>query len=248
MDAAGRDNCIWFKELNSLMSSRRSREENNINTTTTTLTKGYNSRKNGAASRAIGNIQRFLKKKIEFPEYWDVLLPSAPLIGRSSFKLDQCHCSRSIRVGDLVSMVPQAAREETVACVLDAARIFATWWDTSSISLEVQRIVDKSFLAINPEAIGASLQKVVLQFTDKSLISGWQWDTTKTIEFGWSIACQPEWSDICLTVEDANEHPRVVVAMPEVLHRLQHCLSTRTRFFYYKSFKDIRTTNNNLFC
>ncbi|XGW28157.1 hypothetical protein V3C99_008173, partial [Haemonchus contortus] len=42
-----------------------------------TVTKGYNSRENGAAERAIGTLQRILKKKIEVPEMWDVLLPNA---------------------------------------------------------------------------------------------------------------------------------------------------------------------------
>ncbi|KAK6033275.1 hypothetical protein OSTOST_00503 [Ostertagia ostertagi] len=80
--------------------------------------------------------------------------PFPAVDGRSGFMLHQCRCSRSICVGDLLPMVPQPAREERVACVLDAARVFAIWWGTGSISLKVQSIVDKSFLANSPKAVG----------------------------------------------------------------------------------------------
>ncbi|EYC34832.1 hypothetical protein Y032_1367g3848, partial [Ancylostoma ceylanicum] len=43
---------------------------------TLTTTKGYNSRENGLSERAIGTIQRVLKKKIENPDNWDVMLPN----------------------------------------------------------------------------------------------------------------------------------------------------------------------------
>ncbi|RCN38569.1 integrase core domain protein [Ancylostoma caninum] len=42
-----------------------------------TVTKGYNSRENGACERTIGTLQRILKKKIEFPDFWDTMLPNA---------------------------------------------------------------------------------------------------------------------------------------------------------------------------
>ncbi|EYB91080.1 hypothetical protein Y032_0210g2117 [Ancylostoma ceylanicum] len=42
-----------------------------------TTTKGYNSRENGASERAIETLQRILKKKVQFPDYWDVMLPHA---------------------------------------------------------------------------------------------------------------------------------------------------------------------------
>ncbi|KAL6735557.1 hypothetical protein Aduo_005986 [Ancylostoma duodenale] len=42
-----------------------------------TMTKGYNSRENGGCERAIGTLQRILKKKIEFPDFWDAMLPNA---------------------------------------------------------------------------------------------------------------------------------------------------------------------------
>ncbi|KAL6738274.1 hypothetical protein Aduo_011837 [Ancylostoma duodenale] len=41
-----------------------------------TSTKGYNSRENGLSERAIGTIQRMLKKKIENTDNWDVMLPN----------------------------------------------------------------------------------------------------------------------------------------------------------------------------
>ncbi|EYC16809.1 hypothetical protein Y032_0032g2506 [Ancylostoma ceylanicum] len=41
-----------------------------------TTTKGYNSRENGVTERAIGTIQRMIKKKIEFADYWDEILPN----------------------------------------------------------------------------------------------------------------------------------------------------------------------------
>ncbi|XGW09034.1 hypothetical protein V3C99_011385 [Haemonchus contortus] len=39
------------------------------------VTKGYNSRENGVSERAIGTIQRMLKKKVEEPDKWDMMLP-----------------------------------------------------------------------------------------------------------------------------------------------------------------------------
>ncbi|WKX98818.1 hypothetical protein Q1695_014030 [Nippostrongylus brasiliensis] len=42
-----------------------------------TTTKGYNSRANGACERAIGTLQRILKKKVEFPDFWDTWVPNA---------------------------------------------------------------------------------------------------------------------------------------------------------------------------
>lgn len=42
-----------------------------------TTTKGYDSRANGACERAIGTLQRILKKKVDRPDYWDTWLPNA---------------------------------------------------------------------------------------------------------------------------------------------------------------------------
>ncbi|RCN49896.1 integrase core domain protein [Ancylostoma caninum] len=39
-------------------------------------TKGYNSRENGVSERAIGTIQRMLKKKVELADFWDAMLPN----------------------------------------------------------------------------------------------------------------------------------------------------------------------------
>ncbi|VDO71757.1 unnamed protein product [Heligmosomoides polygyrus] len=40
-------------------------------------TKGYDSRANGVCERAIGTLQRILKKKVDRPDYWDTWLPNA---------------------------------------------------------------------------------------------------------------------------------------------------------------------------
>ncbi|KAK6010233.1 hypothetical protein OSTOST_24753 [Ostertagia ostertagi] len=97
----------------------------------------------------------------------------------------------------------------------------------------VNRIVDKLFLAIS-QAIGKEYA-----FFSVSLIT--RLYNGRTGSTGSDAA-----AFIKKRVAGANEHPRVEAIMPEVLHRPKHCLSTRTTFFYYKSFKDIRTTNNNL--
>lgn len=55
---------------------------------------------------------------------------------------------------NLLPDVPLPAGNERVECVLDAARIFAIWWDAGSISRKVQKIVDKSALAISTRAVG----------------------------------------------------------------------------------------------
>ncbi|EYC17492.1 hypothetical protein Y032_0030g2085 [Ancylostoma ceylanicum] len=44
---------------------------------TLSTTKGYNSRENGVCERAIGTIQKILKKKVHLPELWDNMLPNA---------------------------------------------------------------------------------------------------------------------------------------------------------------------------
>ncbi|KAK6033274.1 hypothetical protein OSTOST_00502 [Ostertagia ostertagi] len=81
-----------------------------------------------------------------------------------------------------------------------------------------------------------------------SLLSGLPWDTTRIIEYGWSIARQLEWSNICSTVQGANEHPRVVVVVRSSTgsNTPVACRQGLRSLLVDKDY-DIRTTNNNLF-
>ncbi|KAL6723814.1 hypothetical protein Aduo_018780 [Ancylostoma duodenale] len=183
--------------------------------------------------------------------------------GRPGFPLTQCRCSQNIVVGDLLPMVPQPAYDERVECVLDAARALAVWWGPGSISLKVQRIVDKSYMALTPKAVAfayaffrakcmhVSIMTAMVPLTARlrhNSLSGWPWDTTNIIEYGWNLGRRLEWPEVAPAVQKASEHSRVVVVVPEVLHRLKHCHhGPKTEIFYYQSFKQIRTTNNVIF-
>ncbi|EYC44820.1 hypothetical protein Y032_0448g1637 [Ancylostoma ceylanicum] len=176
--------------------------------------------------------------------------PFPSLNGRPGFTLSQCRCSQNIVVDDLLPMIPQPAYDERVECVLDAARALAVWWNPGSISLKVQRIVDKSFMALTPKAVAfayaffrakcmhVSIMTAMVPLTARlrhSSLSGWPWDTTKIIEYGWNFGRRLEWPDVAPAVQKANEHSRVVVVVPEVLHRLKHCHhGPKTEIFYYQ--------------
>ncbi|EYC14761.1 hypothetical protein Y032_0039g140 [Ancylostoma ceylanicum] len=80
-----------------------------------------------------------------------------------------------------------------------------------------------------------------------SSLSGWPY-TTKIIEYGWNLERRLEWLEVAPAVQKENEHSCVVVVVPEVLHRLNHCHhGPKTELFYYQSFKQIRITNNVIF-
>ncbi|VDO85689.1 unnamed protein product [Haemonchus placei] len=189
--------------------------------------------------------------------------PFPALEGRAGFPLETCRCSRNTFVKDMLSEVPQPACEERIECVLDAARVLSIWWDPGSISLKVQRIMDRSYQVLRPKAVGFAyaffrhrcLHVGIMAGTvpQKALfchsqIQGWSLDLTRIIEYGWRIGRQMEWKHVEQSVQKAQEHSRTVVVVPEVLHRLKHCLtSSRTVIFYYKSFREVRATNTSLF-
>ncbi|KAL6737710.1 hypothetical protein Aduo_011329 [Ancylostoma duodenale] len=80
-----------------------------------------------------------------------------------------------------------------------------------------------------------------------STITGWPWDVTRIAEYGWRIDQDLEWYTAEKMVR-SDEHGRVAVVIPEVLTRLKHFLAgSKTIFYTYRSFKDIRTTNNLIF-
>ncbi|KAK6059014.1 hypothetical protein COOONC_03390, partial [Cooperia oncophora] len=185
--------------------------------------------------------------------------PFPAVEGRASFPLDSCRCSRTTRVGQLLSVVPQPACDERIECVLDAARVLAIWWDSGSVSLKVQRIMDKSYKVLTPKAIGFAyaffrhrcLHVSIMAGTvpqeaplRHSQLPGWPCDATRVIEYGWRIAKNLEWETIAQSVQYGQEHGRIVVVVPEVLHRIKFChTSPNMAIFYYKSFREIRATN-----
>ncbi|KAK5969000.1 Integrase catalytic domain-containing protein [Trichostrongylus colubriformis] len=188
--------------------------------------------------------------------------PFPAIEGRAGFPLDSCRCSRSTYVRDLLPDIPPPAVDERVECVLDAARVLSIWWDVGSISLKVQRIMDKSYKALKPKAVGfayaffrhrclhvAIMAGSVPQGAPfrHTLLSDWMCDSTR-IKYGWRTAKKVKWSQVALTVQTGQEHSRIVLVIPEVLHRIQHCLiGSNTIVFYYKSFREVKATNTALF-
>ncbi|KAL6733086.1 hypothetical protein Aduo_003770 [Ancylostoma duodenale] len=63
-----------------------------------------------------------------------------------------------------------------------------------------------------------SIMKAMAPLTTRlrhSSLSGWPWDTTKIIEYGWNLGRRLEWPDMAPAVQKANEHSRVIVLVPE---------------------------------
>ncbi|KIH58474.1 hypothetical protein ANCDUO_11320 [Ancylostoma duodenale] len=182
--------------------------------------------------------------------------------GQPGFPLPSCRCSQTIVAGDLIPTLPQPAFDERIECVLDAARVLAIWWGQGSISQKVHYITDRTVFALNPKAVGyayaffrtrcnhISIMSAAVPREAKfhhSMIAGWPWDITCIAEYGWRISQELEWSAAEKVIR-SDEHGRVAVIIPEVLTRLKHCLSgPKTTFYTYRSFRDIRTTNNILF-
>ncbi|KAK6062095.1 hypothetical protein COOONC_00244 [Cooperia oncophora] len=178
--------------------------------------------------------------------------PFPAVEGRGSFPLDSCRCSRTTRVGQLLSVVPQPACDERIECVLDAARVPSD-----------MRIMDKSYKVLTPKAIGFAyaffrhrcLHVSIMAGTvpqeaplRHSQLPGWPCDATRVIEYGWRIAKKLEWETIAQSVQNGQEHGRIVVVVPEVLHRIKFChTSPNMAIFYYKSFREIRATNTAIF-
>ncbi|KAK6036274.1 hypothetical protein COOONC_26221 [Cooperia oncophora] len=74
------------------------------------------------------------------------------------------------------------------------------------------------------------------------------WWDSGSVEYGWRIAKNLEWETIAQSVQYGQEHGRIVVVVPEVLHRIKFChTSPNMAIFYYKSFRDIRATNTAIF-
>ncbi|KAK6018546.1 zinc knuckle [Ostertagia ostertagi] len=183
--------------------------------------------------------------------------------GRPGFSLSACRCSQKTTVSDLIPSVPPPAAGERVQCVLDAARALAIWWGEGSISCKVQRIVNSSYLALNPKSVAvaycffksrcshvALMSGMVPQDArfNHTILPGWPWDTSRIIQYGWHMARSLEWSTISSVVSNANEHARTVILVPDVLRRLTFCRKgPRTTLFYYRSFREVRRNNNVLF-
>ncbi|KAL6724148.1 hypothetical protein Aduo_019063 [Ancylostoma duodenale] len=179
----------------------------------------------------------------------------------AGFPLASCRCSQAIVAGDLMPSLPQPAFDERLECVLDAARVLAIWWGQGSISQKMHLMdMDRSVLALNPKSVGyayaffrsrcISIMTAMVPKGAKfrhSPIFGWPWDVTRIAEYGWRISQELEWYSAERTVR-SDEHGRVAMIIPEVLTRLKHCLAgLKTTFYTYRSFKDIRTTNNLIF-
>ncbi|KAK5974308.1 hypothetical protein GCK32_006545, partial [Trichostrongylus colubriformis] len=189
--------------------------------------------------------------------------PFPAIEGRAGFQLNSCRCSRSTYVKDLLPDIPPPAVDERVECVLDAARVLSIWWDVGSISLKVQRIMDRSYKVLKPKAVGFAYAFFRHRCLHVAIMAGsvpqgapfrhtslfdWICDSTRIIEYGWRIAKQVEWPQVALTEQSGQEHNRIVLVIPEVLHRIKHCLmGPNTIVFYYKSFRDVKATSTALF-
>ncbi|KAK5971671.1 hypothetical protein GCK32_006177 [Trichostrongylus colubriformis] len=189
--------------------------------------------------------------------------PFPAIEGRAGFQLNSCRCSRSTYVKDLLPDIPPPALDERVECVLDAARVLSIWWDVGSISLKVQRIMDRSYKVLKPKAVGFAYAFFRHRCLHVAIMAGsvpqgapfrhtslydWICDSTRIIEYGWRIAKQVEWPQVALTVQSGQEHNRIVLVIPEVLHRIKHCLmGPNTIVFYYKSFRDVKATSTAFF-
>ncbi|VDL83425.1 unnamed protein product [Nippostrongylus brasiliensis] len=153
--------------------------------------------------------------------------------GKPGFPLHTCRCSKELFVKDLLSAVPSPAAEERIECVLDAARVLTIWWGLGSISRKVQRILDREHLAVNTKAIGvayaffrAKCSHVLLMSAlvpqnarlRHPLISGWPYDVTRIVEYGYEIGRKLDWTSAAPIATWADEHGRAVVVLPERKH------------------------------
>ncbi|VDO92581.1 unnamed protein product [Heligmosomoides polygyrus] len=189
--------------------------------------------------------------------------PFPAVDGRPGFPLPSCRVSQMTIVSDMLPTVPPPAAEEKVECVLDAARVLAVWWGTGSISEKCRRIMDKTYLAINPKAVAVAYLFFRRRCTHVAVMSGmvpaesrlnhkglrgWPWDTTRIVEQGWNLSRAMEWTAQAQNLVEEDQHARIVILIPKVLHRLTFCVKgPRTTLFYYRSFREIRRNNNVIF-
>lgn len=189
--------------------------------------------------------------------------PFPAVDGRPGFPLPSCRVSQMTIVSDMLPTVPPPAAEEKVECVLDAARVLAVWWGTGSISEKCRRIMDKTYLAINPKAVAVAYSFFRRRCTHVAVMSGmvpaesrlnhkglrgWPWDITRIVEQGWNLSRAMEWTAQAQNLAEEDQHARIVILIPEVLHRLTFCVKgPRTTLFYYRSFREIRRNNNVIF-
>ncbi|KAK6038313.1 hypothetical protein COOONC_24182, partial [Cooperia oncophora] len=157
------------------------------------------------------------------------------------------------RASQLLSVVPQSACDECVSGCRTSPSDMVGFRipDHGQVIQGADSQSDRIRIRFLPTSLSPSVERRLCQMEAPlrhSQFPGWPCDATRVIEYGWRIAKKLEWETIAQSVQYGQEHGRIVVVVPEVLHRIKFChTSPNMAIFYYKSFREIRATNTAIF-